>query len=141
MTHESTPVSTPVSNPAQTEPVGQLVGDVSRDVSALIRDEMALAKVEITASVKKAGIGAGLFGAAGLLALYGVGALVATAILALALVVDAWLAALIVTVVLFAAAGVAALVGKKEVDQASPPLDATKDGVRRDVDAAKGHRA
>lgn len=122
-------------------PVGQLVGDLSRDVSTLIRDEMALAKVEISDSVKKAGIGAGLFGAAGLLGLYGGGALVATAILALALVLDAWLAALIVAVALFVAAGIAALVGKKEVAAATPPLDATKEGVRRDVDAAKGHRA
>lgn len=127
--------------PEPDAPLGRLVNDASQDISVLIRDEMALAKIEITESVKKAGTGAGLFGAAGLLALYGGGALVATAILALALVVDAWLAALIVTVVLFVVAGVVALLGKKEVEQATPPLDATKDGVRRDVEAVKGARS
>ncbi len=121
--------------------VGQLVGDFTQDVSALIRDEMALAKVEISESVKKAGIGAGLFGVAGVTALYGVGALVTTAILALALVVDAWLAALIVMVLLFAIAAVAALMGKKEVAAATPPLEATQQGVRQDVEAIKGSRS
>lgn len=118
--------------------LGELVGGFTQDVSSLIRDEMALAKVEIADSVKKAGLGAGLFGVAGLVALYGVGALVATAILALALVVDAWLAALIVTVVLFAVAGIAALVGKKELGQATPPLEETKRGIHRDVETIKG---
>lgn len=120
------------------EGLGQLVGDFTQDVSALIRDEMALAKVEISASVKQAGRGAGLFGAAGVIALYGVGALVTTAILALALVVDAWLAALIVTLVLFVIAAVAALLGKKEVAQVTPPLEATKQGVAKDVQTVKG---
>ena len=129
------------TNDRRDAPVGRLVGDLSSDVSTLIRDEMQLAKLEITASVRKAGIGAGLFGAAGVLALYGGGALVATAILGLALVLDAWLAALIVAVVLLALAGGVALAGRSEVSQAAPDLGATQDGVRRDVDAAKGHRA
>ena len=120
--------------------LGRLVGDFTHDVSALIRDEMALAKVEITDSVKTAGLGAGLFGVAGITALYGVGTLVATVILALALVMDAWLAALIVTVVLFAIAAVVALLGKKEVAAATPPLQATQQGIRRDVEAVKGNR-
>ncbi len=114
------------------------MGDFTQDVSSLIRDEMALAKVEISASVKKAGLGAGLFGAAGVIALCGLGALVATVILALALVVDAWLAALITTVVLFAIAALVAIVGKKEVAQVTPPLEATKESVRKDVATAKG---
>lgn len=118
--------------------VGQLVGDFTNDVSALIRDEMALAKVEIQQSVKDAGIGAGLFSAAGVVALYGVGALVATLILALALVVDAWLAALIVTLVLFLTAGGLALVGKNRIDQATPAVDATPANVRQDVATIKG---
>ncbi len=121
--------------------VGQLVGDFTQDVSALIRDEMALAKVEISESVKKAGLGAGLFGVAGITALYGIGALVATAILALALVMDAWLAALLVTVLLFAIAGAAALVGQKEISAATPPLEATKQGVHQDIETIKGGHA
>ena len=87
----------------------------------LIRAELRLAQAEMTAKAKHAGIGAGLFGGAGLVALYGVGALIATVILALSLVMDPWLAALIVTVVLFAVAGVAALLGKKQVSEATPP--------------------
>ena len=118
--------------------LGQLVGDFTNDVSTLIRDEMALAKVEIQQSVKDAGIGAGLFSAAGVVALYGVGALVATLILALALVVDAWLAALIVTLVLFLTAGGLAFVGKNRIDHATPAVDATAANVRQDVETIKG---
>src|SRR3954451_17028109 len=93
-------------------PAGELVKDLSTQVSTLVRQELELAKVELTAKGKQAGIGGGMFGGAGMLALYGVGALVTTAILALSTAVAGWLAALIVAVVLFAIAGVLALVGK-----------------------------
>jgi hypothetical protein len=79
-----------------------------------------------------------MFSAAGVLALYGVGALLATAILALALAVDAWLAALIVTVALFAAAGLAAVLGKKQVDEGMPPApQETVERVKQDVHAVQ----
>ncbi len=71
-------------------------------MSQLVRDELRLAQLEVSGKAKKAGLGVGMFGVAGLLALYGVGALIATAILALAVAMDAWLAALIVAVVLLA---------------------------------------
>jgi hypothetical protein len=100
--------------------VAQLVSQLTEQTSRLVRDEVELAKVELTSKAKQAGMGAGLFSAAGLLALYGFGALVATAILALALVMDAWLAALVVAVVLFAAAGVAALIAKNRLKKATP---------------------
>ena len=121
--------------------LGQLVGDFTNDISTLIRDEMALAKVEIQQSVKDAGIGAGLFSAAGVVALYGVGALLATLILVLALVVDAWLAALIVTLALFLTAGGLAFVGKNRIAHATPAVDATAANVRQDVATIKGERA
>ncbi len=70
---------------------------------------------------KRAGLGIGMFGGAGVVALYGVGTLIATVILLLALAMDAWIAALIVTVVLFVVAGVLALLGKKQVSQATRP--------------------
>ena len=95
---------------------------MTEQTSTLVRTEVQLAKAEIQETVKDVGKGAGLFGGAGLTALYGVGALIATAILGLATVVDAWLAALIVTVVLFAVAAVLALAGKKKVSQAPPPV-------------------
>ncbi|MCW2757239.1 MAG: hypothetical protein JWO46_985, partial [Nocardioidaceae bacterium] len=87
------------------------------------------------------GVGAGLFGGAGLVAGYGVGTLVATAVLALALVVDAWLAALIVSIVLFVIAGIAALLGKSKVGQATPVVpEKTIESVKQDAAAVKDAR-
>ena len=107
-------------------------------MSRLVRDELRLAQVEVSGKAKKAGVGVGMFGAAGLLALYGVGVLIATAILALALALDAWLAALIVGVVLLAVAGIAALLGKKRVTEAAPPVPTLAlDNVKEDVDAIR----
>lgn len=123
---------------AATPSTGELVSQLSNEVSQLVRDELRLAQVEVSGKAKKAGIGVGMFGAAGLLALYGVGVLIATAILALALALDAWLAALIVGVVLLAAAGVAALLGKKRVAEASPPVPTlAMEGVKEDIDAVR----
>ncbi|MFV2113021.1 phage holin family protein [Micromonospora sp. DT178] len=113
----------------------ELVQRATEQVSRLVRDELALARAELTQKGKHAGIGIGLFGGGGALALYGLGALVATAILLLDLVLPAWAAALIVAVVLFAMAGVLALVGKKQVSQAVPPVpEAAVRSVRADVD-------
>jgi hypothetical protein len=107
-------------------------------VSTLVRDELALARVEMTEKGKRAGKGAGLLGGGGVLALYGLGALFFTIGALLALAMPAWVAALIVAVVLFAAAGVAALLGKKQVQQAVPPAPtAAVDSTKRDVQAVK----
>ena len=93
--------------------MGQLMARLSEQTSQLVHGEVALAKAELSEKAKQAGVGAGLLGGAGVLAWFGVGCLLTTAILALALVLDAWLAALIVTVVVFAAAGATALAGKR----------------------------
>src|SRR6187399_1379056 len=93
----------------------ELMSRLSADGSQLVRDEIALAKVELGEKAKKVGLGAGFFGAAGVLAAYGFGVLLAAAVLALALVMPAWAAALIVAVLLFAGAGVAALRGRTNV--------------------------
>jgi uncharacterized membrane protein YqjE len=123
-------------------PAGELVKDLSTQVSTLVRQELELAKVELTAKGKQAGIGAGMFGGAGVLALYGVGALVTTAILALSTAVDGWLAALIVAVVLFAVAGVLALVGRSRARRAGPPVpQQTVETVKEDVRYTKEHVA
>lgn len=121
--------------------LGALVHDLSEQTSALVRSEVELAKAELAAKGKAAGLGAGLFGAAGVLALFGVGALIATLILVLALVLPAWAAALIVTVLLFAAAGVAGLVGKGKVGEATPPTpERAVEGAKQDVRTLKeGH--
>jgi hypothetical protein len=101
---------------------GQLVSDLTNQISRLVRDEARLAQAEMTQKAKKLGIGAGLFGGAGLFAFFGLALVVTTAVLALALVLPDWLAALIVAVVMFAIAGVLALVGKKDVQQGTPPV-------------------
>jgi uncharacterized membrane protein YqjE len=116
----------------------ELVSQLSEQVSTLVRDELALARAELTEKGKRAGVGAGLLGGGGVLALYGVGALLFTIGALLALVMPPWLAALIVTVVLFAAAGIVALIGKKRVKQAVPPAPtAAVDSTKKDVDAIK----
>ncbi|TCC58490.1 phage holin family protein [Kribbella pittospori] len=125
----------------QSEHVGALVSQLTSDVSRLVRDELQLAKAELKVKGKEAGVGVGLFGGAGTVALYGLGALVATAILGLAYVVPAWLSALIVAAVLFVIAGIAALLGKKHVSHASPPVPQhAVDGVHDDLEALKGHQ-
>lgn len=113
----------------------ELVQRAAEQVTKLVRDELALARAELTEKGKHAGIGAGLFGGGGVLALYGVGALVAAGILLLALAMPAWLAALVMAVVLFAIAGILALIGRKQVRQAVPPMPtAAAESVRADVD-------
>ncbi|NYG57154.1 putative membrane protein YqjE [Nocardioides daedukensis] len=117
----------------------QLLHQLSEDTRRLVRDELQLAQVEMKSKVKHTGIGAGLFGGAGIFALFGLGALIATAILALALVVDAWLAALIVAVVLFVIAALTGLFGKKQIDEGVPPVpERTVENVKKDVEQVKG---
>ena len=124
--------------PGTDQSTSELVQKASEQISRLVKDEIALAKAELTEKGKHAGIGVGLFGGGGVLALYGVGALFATLIIVLDLFLPLWLAALIVTVVLFAAAGVLALLGKKQVTQAVPPepSDAIA-SAKADVDEVK----
>src|SRR5690242_12106918 len=98
--HRSTPATG--SDPT----LGALVHDMTQQMSTLVRDEIRLAQAEMTEKGKRAGIGVGLFSAAGLLAFFGLATLITTAILALALALPGWLSALIVAVVLFAGAGV-----------------------------------
>ncbi len=100
--------------------VGDLTRDLSEQTAVLVRKELALATAEMKEKATHAGVGAGLFGGAAIVTLLAAGALVATIILGLSEFMDAWLAALIVTLVLLAVAGIAALVGKREVESATP---------------------
>jgi hypothetical protein len=129
--------ATTAEDPTQL-PIGELIAKATEQISRLVREEMQLARLEMQAKVKHAGIGVGMFGAAGIVALFGVGALVATAILALATVMAAWLAALVVGAVLFALAGAMALVGKKQVAEGTPPVpEQTIESVHEDIDEIK----
>jgi uncharacterized membrane protein YqjE len=123
-------------------PIGALVHDLTQQVPQLIRSEIRLAQAELTEKGKRAGLGVGMFSAAGLLSFLGLCCVIATAILALAHALPDWLAALIVGLVLFCGAGIAALIGKKEVEQATPaaPEQAIA-GVKEDIAVVKGeHR-
>jgi len=118
--------------------VGDLVKQLSEQTATLVRQEMKLAQTELQEKGKKAGIGAGMFGASGLVAFFGAACLIAAAVLALATAVDAWLAAVIVGVVLLAAAGVAAMMGKKQIEEATPPApERAMRSMKRDVDTVK----
>lgn len=115
-------------------PMAQLLRRLSDQTSLLVREEVALAKAELAEKGRRASRGAGMFGGAAVCAIYGVGALVTAAIVALSLAVATWLAALIVAVVLLALAGIAALAGKRQVQQAGPPLpEQTVETVKEDV--------
>lgn len=119
--------------------LGALVHDLSEQTSQLVRSEVALAKAELAQKGKEAGLGIGLFSVAGLLAFFGAAVLITTVILALTLALPAWAAALIVGVVLLAAAGAAALMGKNKVAEASPPKpERAMEGVREDIATIKG---
>jgi amino acid transporter len=97
-----------------------------------------LAQAEVTQKAKRLGLGAGLFGGAGVVALLGVNALVTAVVLALANVLPGWLAAIIVAVVLFLVAGVLALLGRRDVQKAAPPLPTgTLASVQADVATVK----
>lgn len=133
----ATRAAAPAPDPSQAS-TGELIGQLSEQLTTLVRSEVRLAQAEVTQKAKKLGVGIGLFGGAGVVALLGVGALVTAAILALALVLPGWAAGLIVAAVLFLVAGVLALLGKKDVQQAAPPLPTdTLASVQADIDTVK----
>lgn len=121
---------------------GALVHQLSQQVPDLVRSEIRLAQAEVAEKGKRAGVGLGMFSVAGLLGFLGLATLVATAVLALALVVDAWLAALLVALGLLAVAVVAAVAGRSKVAQAGPPKpERALEGIKEDIETVKGgHR-
>ena len=120
------------------KPLGELVQDLSRQTSTLLRQEMRLAQAELSEKSRHASKGAGMFGGAGLVALYGVGALVTAAILGLATVLEPWIAAAAIGVGLLLLAGILALTGKKELDEMGPPKpEQALESVQRDVQVVK----
>lgn len=141
-THRPTHVAPPPScDEAASLSTGQLVARVSEDLRELVRDEVRLARAEMAGKAKRAGVGAGMLGGAGLLALYGVGVLLAAAVLGLAVALPAWLAGLVVGVVVLAVAGVLAIVGRNRITEATPPVpERTLTSVRMDVAAVRHTR-
>jgi tetrahydromethanopterin S-methyltransferase subunit C len=126
------------TSPSEERSTGELVKQLSEQVSALVREEVKLAQLEMTRKGKQFGVGAGMISGGGLIALYGVGCLIACAVLAISEALAAWLAALIVGVVLLAVAGVTAQAGKRRMKKAVPPVPAeTVDNVKADVEQIK----
>jgi len=118
--------------------VAELLKQLSDQTATLVRQELDLAKTEFAVKGRKAGLGAGMFGGAGMFAFYAVGALTACAILALSTAMDGWLAALIVTAVYGAIAGALALIGKSKVQQGVPPMpEQAVESVKEDVQSTK----
>ena len=140
---ESSPTQTGSRHDAST---ADLLRELSEQTTRLVRQEVELAKAEVSEKGKRAGIGAGMFGGAGVVGLYAGGALTAAIIAALSLAMDTWLAALIVAVVYGAIAGVLALMGKSKLQQAMPPVPQDSvESVKEDVQwtktrAAQGRR-
>jgi uncharacterized membrane protein YqjE len=131
-------VATNGSNDLREQPIGELLKQLSQETTTLVRQELELAKAEMAEKGKQAGKGAGMFGGAGVVGFLALGALTAALILALDTGMKAWLAALIVGLVYAAIAGVLALTGKKEVQQATPPVpEQTVESVKEDVQWAK----
>jgi uncharacterized membrane protein YqjE len=117
--------------------IGELVSQLSSETSTLIKQEMALARAELTEQGKRAGTGAGMLGGAGVAGLLTLGSLTAMIIALLDTAMDLWLAALIVTVVWAAVAGVLALQGRNKIKEATPPAPQTVETVKEDVRWAK----
>ena len=118
-------------------PIGDLLKQLSEDTAKLVRKEVELARAEVTEKGKQAGMGAGMFGGAGIAGLLALGSLTACLIALLATGMKVWIAALIVTVLWAAVAGVLALMGRNKVQEATPPVEQTVETIKEDVQWAK----
>ncbi|MBQ1075404.1 phage holin family protein [Micromonospora sp. C31] len=124
--------------PREEATVAALVQRATDQITRLVRDELALARAELTTDGIRAGSGAAMVGGAGGMALFGTGALVAALVLVLAGFLPAWVAALVVAVVLFAVAGLLALVGRRQVKQTTPVKpESTLHSVRADAESVR----
>jgi len=132
-----------VSSSAQFPPereasTGELVNQLSEQVSRLVRDELEMARLELTRKGRFAGLGMGMYGASGLVALYAIACLLAAAIIAIAGEIRPWLAALIVGLALLVVSAAAALMGRSRVRRATPPIpDQAVEGAKADVEEVK----
>ena len=118
--------------------VPELVKELTRDISELVRQEIELARVEMTEKGRKAGLGVGMFGGAAVFGMAVVGGSMATIIILLDLARPLWLASLITTVLYAAAAAVLALRGRDELKETGTPIpERTKQSVKEDIQWAK----
>lgn len=131
-------MSTPEGVDLRERPTSELLKDLSQQTGTLVRQEVDLAKAELTQKGKQLGAGAGLLIGAAVVTLLALGAVTACLIAALASAVATWLAALIVAVVYAAIAGALAVVGRGRIQKAAPPApEQTIETVKEDVQWAK----
>jgi uncharacterized membrane protein YqjE len=125
-------------NNARERPTSELMREITDQTTTLVRKELELAKVELAEKGKKAGVGAGMFGAAGLFGLGAFAGITTCLIWALSTLLPGPLAALIVAAVYAAIAGLLALRGKKQVKQATPPVpERAVDSTKEDLEWLK----
>ncbi len=131
-------MSTPDENELRERSTGDLLKELSDHTTTLVKQEIDLAKAELSEKGKKAGQGAGMFGGAGLFGVFAFAALTTCIIAALESPLSLWLAALIVAVVYAAIAGVLALQGRNKIQEAVPPVpEQATESVKEDVEWAK----
>jgi uncharacterized membrane protein YqjE len=131
-------MATPGDNELRDRSTAELLKRLSDETTTLVKQELELAKAELQEKGKRAGVGAGMFGGAGLFGVGAFAALTACVIAALDLAMALWLAALIVAVVYAAVAGALALRGKQKVKEATPPVpEQARESVKEDVEWAK----
>ena len=117
--------------------IGELVKTLADQTSTLVRQEIELAKAEVTQKGKQAGKGAGLLIGAAVLGLLAAGTLVAFLVMLLDGALPNWLSALIVGLVLAAIAAALAIAGRNKVREATPPAPQTMETLKEDVQWAK----
>jgi Putative Actinobacterial Holin-X, holin superfamily III len=129
---------TEIQDELRERPIGELMKQLAQETTTLVRQEIELAKAEVSEKGKKTGVGVGILGAAGVVGLLAAGALTAFLILLLDLAMPAWTAALIVTAVYAAVAFVLYLRGREKVQEAGKPVpEQTIETVKEDVEWAK----
>jgi Flp pilus assembly protein TadB len=121
--------------------IGELMSQLSAQTSRLVRDEMRLAQKEFQESAKHAGLGVGLISVAGVLSVLVLATLIAAAVAALSLVLPVWAAAVIMAAVVFVAAGIAALLGRKQAAEVAPPPRVSVESVKADIKEVKDARS
>jgi|1186.fasta_scaffold857918_1 hypothetical protein len=140
MSMDTTERASGIHRSRREEPTGQLVKELSQDISTLVRQELQLARVEMTQKGKQAGVGAGMLGGAGAFGLAVLGGSMATIILVLDTFMPNWLAALITTLAYAAIGAVLAMRGRDRLKEAGAPVpERTKESVKEDIEWAKTH--
>ena len=135
------PAHDPAVEPARPEAsLGQLFGELTGQMGDLFRQELELAKVEAKQEAARAGKGAGLLGAAGVLVWIAVVMLSFALAWLLDQAMNTALAFLIVGVVWIAVAAVVALKGRKILSTVKP-LPETTTTLKEDVQWAKAQKS